>query len=180
MCICFPMRQLHALPTNSPPFPLCRANDLPQERQTGPRFHMLQLLERYFTPTSAEAVKQALQQLAEQLAREQESKGQVGSPALSALQSGRAPLKHADGGPVRARLCFPLSGGKWQPWVRCEVAVPPALYVQQSVTQGTVGPDCSRGTHGGSGRMLGADDAANAACQAVIGRHACSFRGPSP
>ena len=56
---------------------------------------MLQLLERYFTPTSAEAVKQALQQLAEQLAQEQERKGQVGSPALNALQSGGALLKHA-------------------------------------------------------------------------------------
>ena len=112
MCFCFLMRQLHVLLNNKPLFPLCRANELPEERQTGPRFHMLQLLERYFTPTSAEAVKQALQQLAEQLAREQESKGQVGSPALSALQSGRAPLKkHAARGVVHVQLCFLLSGG---------------------------------------------------------------------
>lgn len=79
---------------------------------------MLQLLERYFTPTSAEAVKQALQQLAEQLAREQDSKGQVGSPALNALQSGRATLRHAARGPVHAQLCFLLSGGNKQPWVQ--------------------------------------------------------------
>ena len=106
------MLQLHSLLTSNPPlFALCRANELPQERQTGPRFHMLQLLERYFTPTSAEAVKQALQQLAEQLAREQDSKGQVGSPALNALQSGRAPLRHAARRPVHAQLCILLSGG---------------------------------------------------------------------
>ena len=106
------MLQLHSLLTMTPLLPPCRANELPQERQTGPRFHMLQLLERYFTPTSAEAVKQALQQLAEQLARDQESKGQVGSPALNALQSGRELLKHAARGPVlHAQLCSCCQSG---------------------------------------------------------------------
>ncbi|KAL0038253.1 hypothetical protein WJX79_010194 [Trebouxia sp. C0005] len=55
---------------------------------TDTRQHVLQLLERHFTPRSAKAVEKALGTMGQQLAQEEEAQGHRLSPGLAALQRG--------------------------------------------------------------------------------------------
>lgn len=61
---------------------------------TDTRQHVLQLLERHFTPRSAKAVEKALGTMGQQLAQEEEAQGHRLSPGLAALQRGEHSCVH--------------------------------------------------------------------------------------